>query len=579
MDVDEGRRTILGSDLAQTPLAGVLIAAIKQKVTGELGVRHDLGEDCIYFRAGVPNGTRVMRVFKPIGRLLLELGWIDATALERTIELMARGRRQGEALVEIGAVDAEQLDRGLRLLQIRNLVEMAKLGQGRLEFREGRPPPPWAAGVPPNALRTLREVMIADPSAPVVDRLIERLGGEQVPVRIPAHLASTFEYFDFEDDEEAAARRLLDRMPLATFWDDSTLPRARSRALAAELALTGVLVAYAATEDTSPLDARPPSPDRREAEAAREQLAALMHATPQAPVAQRHRSIEDDRERRQRLRQRAIASNATSVLAQAFARKSRTAPPAPPPANPGPPPPPADDRPLTQEERQLEALILDRSALLPSQDFFDRLGVNRRSTTPQIKAAFSRAAQIFHPDHLPKKLAHLTDKQRGLFAAIKEAYDVLSDDAKRQEYLAASGRRPQARSNERPSEKQAREAAARGDALLARGDYAGAARAFQEAHERSRHPDHLAAEIWSGIADPTRQGELAALQKRLSEVAAHPRAARACYYLGILARRANRVDEAEQHFRKAVEIDPGLAEAGSELRHIELRKHRQTPPR
>src|SRR5450631_1044492 len=117
----------LGGDLAQVPLASVLITALKQKVSGELSIEHASGQDQVYFQEGVPTGTHVLHAFKPLGRLLLEMGWIDMDALNQSLELMSQGRRQGEALLEIGALDEVQLNAALRLLQIRNLVELAKL--------------------------------------------------------------------------------------------------------------------------------------------------------------------------------------------------------------------------------------------------------------------------------------------------------------------------------------------------------------------------------------------------------------------------------------------------------------------
>ena len=49
---------VLGKDLRESPLASVLITALKQKVTGELAMRHSEGEDLVYFQAGIPTGTQ-----------------------------------------------------------------------------------------------------------------------------------------------------------------------------------------------------------------------------------------------------------------------------------------------------------------------------------------------------------------------------------------------------------------------------------------------------------------------------------------------------------------------------------------
>ncbi len=577
--VGDGNRQILGTNLAQTPLASVLITALKQKVTGELTIRHALGEDGLYFQSGVPTGTQVMRAFKPLGRLLLELGWIDMPAMEKSVELMAQGRRQGEALVEIGAIDNDQLERGLRLLQIRNLVEVAKLTKGDLEFEASRPPPAWAAGVPPNALRSLREVLIAPPSAPIVDRLIERIGGERTPVRIPEHLEPSLEHFDLEDDEYAAACRLLELGTLTAFWEHCGLAPVRAHALAAELALTGMLVTYGVAEDTNQLAGKPGSSSRQTAEQARQQLNELMRGTPQAPVARRHRPIEDDRARRRRLVQRAIASSAVGRLSDALAGKGKPAEAAAPAAPQAQPATPTDGRPLNDEERAFEALVLERIALLPTQDLFDRLGVPRSATLQQIKSAFVKAAQLYHPDHLPPKLAHLAVRQREIFSSVKEAYDVLADDTKRREYLASKERRPAARAGGNRDE-DAKIAAFRGEALLQKCDYGAAAEAFHAAYQLSQNGDHLASELWCVIADPSRKLEVEETRRKLIDTAArHPEAARPSYYLGVLAKSQGRMDEADQLFRNVLRINPKHMEAGQELRLLELRKKRGGGPK
>jgi molecular chaperone DnaJ len=73
------------------------------------------------------------------------------------------------------------------------------------------------------------------------------------------------------------------------------------------------------------------------------------------------------------------------------------------------------------------------------KDFYKELGVTKSATSAEIKKAYRKLARDLHPDKNPgNKLSE--DK----FKAISEAYDVLSDDAKRKEYdeardLMASG--------------------------------------------------------------------------------------------------------------------------------------------
>ena len=73
------------------------------------------------------------------------------------------------------------------------------------------------------------------------------------------------------------------------------------------------------------------------------------------------------------------------------------------------------------------------------KDFYKELGVTKSASSAEIKKAYRKLARDLHPDKNPgNKISE--DK----FKAISEAYDVLSDDAKRKEYdeardLMASG--------------------------------------------------------------------------------------------------------------------------------------------
>jgi molecular chaperone DnaJ len=63
------------------------------------------------------------------------------------------------------------------------------------------------------------------------------------------------------------------------------------------------------------------------------------------------------------------------------------------------------------------------------KDFYKELGVTKSASSADIKKAYRKLARDLHPDKNPgNKVAE--DK----FKAISEAYDVLSDDAKRKEY-------------------------------------------------------------------------------------------------------------------------------------------------
>ena len=73
------------------------------------------------------------------------------------------------------------------------------------------------------------------------------------------------------------------------------------------------------------------------------------------------------------------------------------------------------------------------------KDFYSALGVSKTATAAEIKKAYRKLARDLHPDKNPGN-----KQAEEKFKTVSEAYDVLSDDAKRKEYdearsLAGSG--------------------------------------------------------------------------------------------------------------------------------------------
>ena len=63
------------------------------------------------------------------------------------------------------------------------------------------------------------------------------------------------------------------------------------------------------------------------------------------------------------------------------------------------------------------------------KDYFKILGISRNATDQEIKSAFRRLARQFHPDLHPHD-----QKAESEFKEINEAYEILSDEAKKKSY-------------------------------------------------------------------------------------------------------------------------------------------------
>src|SRR5689334_21595897 len=68
-------------------------------------------------------------------------------------------------------------------------------------------------------------------------------------------------------------------------------------------------------------------------------------------------------------------------------------------------------------------------ATTTKQDFYELLGVSRKASAKDIRAAFRKLARKYHPDLNPGDKA-----AEEKFKQLQEAYDVLSDTKKRQMY-------------------------------------------------------------------------------------------------------------------------------------------------
>jgi curved DNA-binding protein CbpA len=285
-------------------------------------------------------------------------------------------------------------------------------------------------------------------------------------------------------------------------------------------------------------------------------------APPQAsaPAARRSDPAEA-RARRQRLLQQAMRNMGVGP----FARRAATDTPASAPA-PGPASTPRPSEGATGAEAQLRDALVSLLPRARDKDLFARLGLPDTAGREDAKKAFLALARQFHPDRFASPtFADLQDVVKEFFAAVNEAYEVLSDDRKRIEYLN------QRKGMDKEHADSARVDFHKGEACLRTRDFARARGFLESAVRADPRPEYQATLALAFVLDPGSKdrGRAKAL---IAEAGKDPTCDRASYAAGIIARAEGDDGTAERHFRAAVKANPRNADAERELRLLESRR-------
>lgn len=262
------------------------------------------------------------------------------------------------------------------------------------------------------------------------------------------------------------------------------------------------------------------------------------------------------------------------------------------PASAAPPAAPEATQPAAEDSGLVQQIERRYAELQNKRDHFAALGISPEVPRDQVKAAFLSLAKVFHPDRLPPSLPHLAPKITAVFEAIREAYEVLYDEAKRTAYLeglkkAAAPKPPAAPPTPGMSPTGRGTAASNpgdlfkmGEVFFRKRDFASAIDHLDRAYSLEPKALYLAALAWAIYMDPQRKAEVPKAKQMMADaIKADANCDRAHYQLGVIARVEGDMDRAERHFREAVRANPKHLEANQELRLIEMRKKNTPPPR
>lgn len=258
--------------------------------------------------------------------------------------------------------------------------------------------------------------------------------------------------------------------------------------------------------------------------------------------------------------------------------------PAPTPRTPSLPNLPRTQRPVSFEEiALLRADIESKSKVVNDEPLWAVLGVAEGAEPPAIKAAFLAAAKKYHPDRVVAMgLPALKEAADRIFRRVNEAHAVLSDPARREEYLAEQKSR-QAGGDKLMKEKEmavrvvnAELAFSRGMVFLRKRDFTAASKEFDEALRLNpEEGEHVGYAFWSRYCVNPEVADLAVLQRELNRaIRLSPKVGRLYYFLGVVLKNMDNEDRALLSFAKALEVDDRIDEARSEIRLIQARREK-----
>lgn len=293
-----------------------------------------------------------------------------------------------------------------------------------------------------------------------------------------------------------------------------------------------------------------------------------------------------------------LAATAAPALAAAPPPSPKSAAPPPPKSAPSPPPKSAAPPPPTppraaapapsssgDADPLAELVAAKLAAIDRGADHFTMLGVGRDASVADLQRAYFDLAKSLHPDRL--RASRIAEPRAdSVFAVVNQAFAVISNAAKRAEYveLLAAGNPAERRKAERDAETlalrliNAEVAFQRGEMALKGGNIAAALAAFTEAVELNpddgEHHALLGWTTWCSNPDKNVIGKQVRASFRKA-ISLSPKSVAAYFYRGQVAKQSGQIETAEECFRKVLELDPEHRDAETELRLLDKRTEKK----
>lgn len=536
--------------LVDEPLPQLFGSLSRQKQTGVVRLTLTSGPAEVYLIDGFAVAVELPGAVDRLGELLTSGGAIDAETLRRTLAApRLPGQRYGRLLVESGLVPEQKLQAALRLQIRRRLHRLFFADEGDFVVELGD----HDRGVGPERVMVdLRPAILLG----VRSGWSEARYGSRLPTSRLRLVAEPTELAAYQ--LQPAENELLGPLRQGPVTVAQILVAANETGAAAVRPTIYALFATGAIVRDEPASLAAPDvvyPER---------TGTPVLGTP-ASGRQPLRAPLDP------------VMPARSAPSGGVPASLRTTQPVFPPAPTRPNPTPVTNATI---DPTAERALSEKRAAVDKQDFFEVLGVSRGADKATVKNAYLEAARLYHPDRLANAgLLHMRDAAEHIFRRISEAHATLADDEKRAAYLKKLETPPEVLDAQAKAQRlvAAEMALMEGDVALKRRDFPTAIERLTEAVQLN--PDEgeaIALLAWARFS----AGRANLLDQRADferAVAKSPQCARAHYYLGMVRKQARESQAAISSFRRAVELDPRLAEAASELRVLSLRATRELP--
>jgi len=385
--------------LEETPFAEVLARLYRERATGALLVRHERLKKLVFFREGYPTVIRSNRLQECLGQMMVRAKVITEAELAASLEKMKTTRRQqGTVLVELGCVSPHSLKLMLDLQLQLKLYDLFGWERGAFKFKADVEVPASPVALEASTAALIHKGVQKKLKLERLSQLLEA-DLERYPAPSPEPLMR-FQDMDLAEEDEARAAGLRgERRLREVFAAAAPEELERIHQLVYALKASGMLVFLDAPRRAPMLSAPPPpedDPGRRPTQV----------RLPPPPLACLPEEPVPD-----------LSEEETAEAAQA---------PAPPAARG------SRRTGLTQVRKAIAEKIED----LASKDYFQVLGVARDATRDAITRAFLLLARRHHPDRASNTDSTQVRTLSGdLFRLICQAYETLSDDRRRAEYL------------------------------------------------------------------------------------------------------------------------------------------------